>query len=71
MDGKKEQNIETLLQEQISYQKRIAKDLHSLYFLVIASIIIGIILAIYVIIYWYFKLIRKTNYFVNFINFSK
>ena len=46
MDGKKEQNIEALLQEQISYQRRIAKDLHSLYFLVIGSIIIGIILAL-------------------------
>ena len=51
MDEKKEQNIESLLQEQISYQRRIAKDLHSLYFLVIALIIMGIILAIYVIIY--------------------
>ena len=40
---KNEQNIESLLLEQISYQKRIAKDLHSLYLLVICSIIMGII----------------------------
>ena len=36
-------NIESLLQQSVSYQRRIAKDLHSLYFLVIASIILTIV----------------------------
>ena len=38
-------NIEELLKEQISYQRRIAKDIHSLYLLVIASILISVIAA--------------------------
>lgn len=36
-------NIEPLLEEQLAYQKRIAKDIHSLYLLVIAAIVISVI----------------------------
>lgn len=43
MDNKNKDEIKSLLEQQLSYQRRIAKDLHSLYFLVIASIILGII----------------------------
>ncbi len=40
-------DIKDLLEQQVAYQKRIAKDLHSLYFMVIASIIYTIVYAIY------------------------
>lgn len=43
MDNKNKDEIKSLLEQQLSYQRRIAKDLHSLYLLVIASIILGII----------------------------
>ena len=36
--------IKTLLETQISYQRRIAKDLHSLYFLVIFNLVIAIVI---------------------------
>ena len=47
MDNKNKDEIKSLLEQQLSYQRRIAKDLHSLYLLVIASIILGIIAIIF------------------------
>ena len=40
-------DIKYLLEQQVAYQRRVAKDLHSLYFLVIANIIFLIIYIIF------------------------
>lgn len=43
MNNNQSKNIESLLEQSVSYQRRIAKDLHSLYILVIASIILTVV----------------------------
>ena len=46
MSNGKKSYTEELLEQQVAYQRRVAKDLHSLYFLVIANIIFTIFYAI-------------------------
>ena len=48
MNNNQNKNIESLLEQSVSYQRRIAKDLHSLYFLVIASIVLTVVCVIFV-----------------------